>query len=657
MTTSKSKKNTSSKSGSKTIKFKRRKIEMPDEDPIKDLMELYEESDGQESGEDILHHEEKANLKTLIQDTRKKKKKRFIILLSVLLFVFALAAAAGFIFFSAKQTFEDQTLMIEIEAPDEVQIGEEFEYLIKYQNLGNVDLTKPRLMLQYPHGYLLEKATPEATNHQWHLEILSPGDKGEVKITGRIIDEVDREQKLSAKITFEPSNFHSQFSKETSYNVILREPEIQIVNSFPSNITLGQKMAIETKLKNNSEIKFENLKIQYQYPENFELKNSNPEPFDENNTWFINELPELTESNDLKLEGMFDSGLTFSNEEARQQEFTVQILIAGKDEQYYTVKEEKFSAKIIEQAINTYLIVNGSTESKNTELGKTLAFSVIAKNNGDQTYENVTLKTVINCQPIDVLDWSRINDEYYGKINKTDDGKEISWNKNQISALSKLEPNSEVTINFTIPVKNISDFTDTDSSTVGQVKIISQSNLVLDSGVENSKPITSSPVTLALNSNINVGVKALYYFDDGTPIGSGPLPMEAGQITKLRVFWDISNDIHEVKDLTIATTLPDHVFWTDESNVSSGKITYDQYTRKITWNINQLPESVEEEHASFTIEVQPTAEHVNQIIKILGNTTLAGKDSYTEDLIIRTKNIVTSALEHDQYAETNGTIQ
>jgi len=648
----------------KTPHFKRKKIKYEEKDPIEELMDLYEEEniDGEQMTGEISEKKDSKEdndktLKNLIEIDRTKRRKKFYLISLVVLVILAGSALAGFLFFANQKTFEQQTLNLEIAGPEKAKIGEEFEYLITYQNLGEIELQNSRLIVQYPHGLIVTKTEPELTNHKWVLGNLESGDKGEIIITGSIIDEIDRDQKLTATITFEPSNFHSEFSKETNFSIVLEKPEIEIINTSPSNVTPGQKLSLKTKLKNKGEVAFQNAKLEYIYPENFDLTSANPGAFEDNNKWILSEIPETSNSQEILLNGNFPSDMAFKNDEDRKQSFAVNFYLPGKDGQYHLINQEEFEIKIIDQAVNTYLIINGSTENKNIELSQTLTFSLIAKNNADQTYENVEIKTVINSQPSEILDWNEIEDDYYGKIEKTEAGKEITWTKDQISELQSFEAGNEVVINIVIPVKDFAAIDSNNLETVGQTKINAYSQINLFPSLETDvKPIKSSVIDLTLSSNANIGIKALYYYDDGTPIGIGPMPFEAEKQTQLKVFWDISNNLHELEDIKVTTTLPEYVNWPDEKNVSAGEIEFDSNSQKVTWEINRLPESVNEAHANFAIQVTPKIEHIGELIKLTGNTTFSAKDTAIDSLIIRTKNIITSALEMDDYAETDGKV-
>ena len=640
--------------------FSRHEIKYPEDNPIKDLVKLYEQDEidnNNEEDDSQGYHEtiSDKSLKSIIENNRKKHKKRLFIWILLILFALASSALAGFIYFSNNKNFEQQNLSLSISGPEKIRIGEEFELTIHYQNLGQIDLLNSKMYLQYPHGFIVEKQSPEPVNHNWPLGNLAVGDGGEIIVSGMIIDELEQDQKITANLIFEPSNFNSQFSKDASFSLLTEEPDLEIKATIPSNITLGQKINIKFKLENKTDLVFNNVKIKVQYPENFIFQSAQPSSFEDDNQWLIAELEKSTDSKEFIIEGYFPTELKFNNEDERQQKFIFDLYLPGNDDIDYKVQTEEINTKIIDQAINTYTIINGTTENKNVELGQTLEFSLVCKNNGDQNYENVILLANINTEPTDVLNWNKIDDEYFGKINKTDQGKSITWDKSQISELANFAPGQELKIDFSIPLYNFNDLTNVTS--LGNVKITASSALDISSHLgTKTEPVKSSDVLITINSDLDLGNKLLYYYEDGTPIGSGALPFQVNEPTTVKVFWDLSNDIHEMENINVSATLPDYVEWINEKYISTGDLSYDPITSKITWLINRLPESVKEAHANFSIKVTPKATQAGQIIKLLGNTTLSSKDTITQATVIKTKNILTSALEFDQYAETDGIV-
>ncbi|MBT5338056.1 hypothetical protein HN858_03690 [Candidatus Falkowbacteria bacterium] len=647
------------KNKNKTLVFKRKKIEYPEENPIKELIELYEEQDidDQHQGLDsVSDSEQDLSLRTLINKDRKKRKKRFIIFSLIVLLLLAGSALAGFLYFSSNKTFEKQSLELTIEGPEKIKIGEQFDFIINYQNLGEVSLLDSRLHVQYPHGLLIEKLEPEPVNHAWQLGELEIGDNGQITISGSIIDEIEEEQKIIVKLTFQPSNFNSEFTKEATFSLITQAPELEFITNYPSNITPGQKINLKTKIKNEAKLDFYNAKLQITYPDKFTFQSANPTTYEDDNQWIIADLNQSSQSKEILVEGFFDADMNILSDNDRTKTFLLELLLLGNEEQYFKVHEEELSIKIIDQAINTYTIVNGTTENKNIELGQDLDFTIISKNTGEQDYNNLILTTTINSQPVDLLNWNKIEDDYYGKIEKTETGKQITWDKTQIPELATLATGQEFSLDFSLPLNTFADLDSINSLGKASLDVFSSLDLSEHLGVK-TEPVTSSHVILTINSDLDLGTKALYYFEDGTPIGSGPLPFEVGKKTTIKVFWDLSNDIHEIENITVNASLPEYAEWPDESYVSTGEINYNSNTNKITWEINRLPETVKEAHANFAIVITPELEDAGKIIKLTGNTTLSAKDSVSEDTIIKTKNILTSALELDQHAETDGIVQ
>ena len=645
---------------SHSLKFKRKKLKTPKKNPIKELMSLYDESD--ELLELSVTNEQETEvstpLKTLIEVTRAKKKKRFIFSILFTFFIFASTAFAGFLYFDKHKTFKQENISFEILAPNQAKIGEPIEYIIKYQNIGDVVLNNTKITIQYPHGLLVEATEPEINNHHWDIGDLDLYQSGEIKILGRIIDELDREQKLTTRITFEPSNFSSPFSKEIDINTLLEQPEIEFIVEYPATSTLGQKISINTQIKNKDDLGYEKPIFQIIYPEGFEYLASQPKPLEENKKWEMDILAPKSEDKEFSLEGKFPSDLVFKTDADRNKLFKVQVQALGADKQYHLVAEKEFIIKITDQALLAYLIINGSSENKNIELSNILTYSIVVKNNGSKDYEDIEIKIIIDSTPFDIIDWEKIFDDNFGQIKKTNKGKEIIWTGADINKLEILAPGKEVVISFTVPVKSYDLVKDTNMENLGDTKIFNTAEIHLG-GETNADvpPLKSNPVVLNLSSNLDLEAKALYYYDDGTPIGSGPYPPEPGKTTQVHVFWNITNDIHEVQDISVTANLPAHVTLVKSTNPSIGQFEFDNTNHQLTWTIGTLPRTLQSAECNFAIEFTPNEKQSGKILQLLSNTTLTGKDAVTDAQIIKTQNILTTALEQDEYVAGSGSVK
>jgi len=651
------KKNTEQHKNSKntkhsSIKFKKKQIQYPEENPVDELMSLYEDEIAPEEKE-----QEQFSLKEIIEQKRRSHRTKMIFLFLFILVLLAAASLAGFFYFNEYKPSANENLRLEIEGPETITTNETFEYKIAYDNIGEVDLNNCKLTVQYPHGFILESSAPESGNHRWELGNLYTYDKGEIVIKGKIIDDTDIEQKLVVNFNFQPSNFHSDFTKSAHFSTVLEKPEMEIISSQLANVSLGQKFEIKAKIDNKSEIAFENIRISFVFPESFEIENQSPET-DEENTWVFEDLLERNQSPEILVSGAFKNDLTFSNQESREQNFAITVSIPDADEQYHVIEEKEFTIKIIDQAIATYLIINGSSENKNIELENNLTFSLILKNNGDQTFENISTRAVIDCDPLDILDWEQISEEVQSRLENTDIGKTLTWTGSQIDKLKKFGPGDEEIITFSVPLKSYNDLADESSYSLGQTEITALAQVILSSEADSAVPtIESSPIKLKINSDLYLDSKALYHYEDGNPIGEGPWPPKAGEKTKLNVFWELNNHLHDLEKITVSAKLPENINWAGSKNTSVGEIEYNAIENEVVWTINWLPQSVNTAKSNFAINIEPDQSQIGEIVELLGITTVSAKDKFTDDIIIKTAKNINSTLENDDFVTSAGKVE
>ena len=144
------------------------------------------------------------------------------------------------------------------------------------------------------------------------------------------------------------------------------------------------------------------------------------------------------------------------------------------------------------------------------------------------------------------------------------------------------------------------------------------------------------------------------YFDkDNVPVGTGPLPPKVGQTTNLRVYWNLTNDLHELNDATVTYNLPEGVSFADNARTSMGNVAYDSASNKITWNIGLLPLAVYTASAEFSIAITPTAADLNKIMVLSNGSVAAAVDGETQATITKNTKPQTSKLDDDDIAGLN----
>lgn len=580
-----------------------------------------------------------------IMDKRKKRKKRLIII-SAFAFLLIIAAASvfGFIYFNKKRQFAEDKIKLEILGPDKATAGDEISYLINYKNEGEIELNDIALYVKLPSGFNATEKIPQTENTTWHIDNLDINENGQIKIKGNLIDQPDTEQKIKAVISYIPENFSSEFSKTALFSTQLNPLQLNTEINHPNQAVPGQKFNITITYNNETANDYDKLILKLITPSEFEILQTTPEA--KNQEWLIENIKAESETEKILIEGLFNKDLNLDEVE-RNQQFKLQISYPGKFDEKFIQKEKEFSISLSDQKVTTYLIVNGKTENSSSFYGKELNCSAIFANSGDEPLENLTANVIVEQDPVQVLNWE---DSLLagGEINDTEIGHKISW------SIDNLANQEEKIIDFQIPIKKLTALENFSYDSLGEQLIKMHTSLNLP---EKDMEIKGSTIEINFNSDLSLGVKALYYDSFGNEIGSGPLPPKTGETTTYRIFWDISNNLHELADLTITTSLPSKVKWHGNEELSAGQITYNSDTDEIIWEINRLPQNINEAHANFELSLTPESEDAGKLMKLTETTNVEAKDAYTNDTIILSTNPISTNLEFDEKGKEKGVVE
>jgi uncharacterized repeat protein (TIGR01451 family) len=603
---------------------------------------------------------EETNDETLIADMIEKKRARRRFLLSRFGIIggaaLLLAGIIGFFYFGQYQFFAEEKVAFSLVGPETAAVGETVTYFVKYANQGEIELKNVKLLFQTPTGLANIQTAPPTSGRSFELGNLAPGVAGEVKILGNLIAAPGSIQKLTATLIFVPNNFNSEFSEVKTWNTTLRPIDFAATFEAPTTTVPGEKINLELRYKNSTLENIPKIKIRLIAPAGFTLLKSEPK-ITRDDFWEITDFPPGAEK-DLLLYGQFAADLSFANDGERTREFKFQFYSGDSRGEYLLQQEPLIALKIVDQALGVNLIVNGGSANRNVNWGDKLNFTIIYKNKGAAEIKNVNAAVVIDARPADFLAWEQINDPEFGQITTTDAGKMILWTRAQIPGLASLPAHGEGAIDFSLPIKN---FADLQQSAVGDYTgstLTARAILIpIDASQAELPKIETSPLILSLNSDLNFTNRAAYYFTDGTPLGSGPIPPTVDRETEYLVFWELKNKIHEVENITVSAVLPEQISWRNNFSISTGEVKYDEATRAVSWTINRLPTTSGPASLTFHLALKPTAADVGKLMKILNNATLTATDLVTRDTITITSNILTTNLETDKFGRGQGIVE
>jgi len=555
-----------------------------------------------------------------------------------------------------------------VKAENEVAAGEEFFYTVDYKNLERVDINNVEIKLIYPKNFIFLDSEPFAAERKdtWHFDRVAAGSGGSVKIKGKIIGIVDQRNILLADITWTPANFSSEFKKSFSFENIIKAGGIEFSFVNSTSALVGDENEIIIKYKQDEESYINNFRLTidsadnvdfspnsglYQGAEKEYIKYAKP------GVWEVSEASK--EEREIKIKFKFIEKVSDSQDVIMKFEHLIMNgggASAGSAKEYYLFKEEIINYEVIKSDLNLNLIINGSQLDQGIDFGQTLNYSIVYANKGQAEMKNIVIMAVLESE---FLDWSSLSDKNSGQARDNT----ISWSKEELPLLESLDMNDEGVIDFSIQVSPLSDI---DLNKTYQVKSYAQYSIggAPDNAEEEAdakegesrEDTRSNTIINKINSDLQLDEQARYFNDDNIAVGSGPLPPKAGETTSYKIYWTITNNLHELSDLQVIAGLPAYVQWDNKNRASVGDIQYDSETGNVVWKIGRLPNTIYRADAEFNISITPTADDINKIMVILPGTIAQAIDYETKDSINKTVSAKTTKLEDDEIVESDGRV-
>jgi len=623
------------------------------EDEIEDsLGEIYKEENG-----DV------ANVKKL--DIKKKHGFFFWFFTAIFIIAGLASAAYSAYYFYQNSGVDSQAVDLAIESEEAIIAGEEFFYTINLKNLERVDIKDIEIRLTYPANFIFLDSQPAANlrNDTWNFSLLPSHRSDTIKIKGKIIGPAKQTNIILADMTYMPVNFSSEFSKSTSFENVIKDTGLEFTIINANSALVGEDNEIIVKYKANKENYLNNFRLTIESTNdqteeqinNIEFSEVDEEELEKAKQelvgpgiWQINEVEEKEQ--DIKVKVKFKDKVSDSQDLIFKFEYEAG---AEENKQFYLFYEEVISLEIIKSDLNLTLIINGSQADQGVDFEETLNYTIAYANKGETKMTDVVIMAVLES---DFLDWVSLDDQKHGNVSDNS----ISWSKEEIPDLESLTKNDEGIINFSIKV--VQAEAEIDPSKDYQVKSYIQysiGELVVD-GAEEDKEIRedrrSNTIINKINSDLQLNEQVRYFNDDNIAVGSGPQPPKIGETTSYKVYWVITNNLHELNDLLVSAELPHYVKWEDKNRASVGNFEYNEQSHKITWQIGRLPLSVYKADAEFNISITPEEADKNKIIVLMPGTIIQAIDAETKAAINMSGKAKTTKLDDDSIVNDDGRV-
>lgn len=580
---------------------------------------------------------------TKIEHRRTSRLTSFLLRFVLFLLFLTLISLAGFFWWqSGSGTNSEKPLQANFALTTPFISGTSNCFKLNYQNIGRVPLSALSVSINLPKTFTLQSANPGAAeeNH-WILSPLSADSDGSINLCGVFRSPLPSAEKLQAVFTYRAANFSSDFQDIVGTEVAINQSSLETTIVGPTETVVGDETAYTIQVKNSGPEKNEKIQTRLILPSSFTIKNAEP-AFSEENTsiWDIPSL-ETGVTQEIKFTG------TFTNLASGLLPIVVETGFLNNNT-FQKQNETKTETNVIGGELAFHLIINGSEKDQTVDPGGRLRLSLDFTNQGQENINDISfiLEFKTNGQDLP-LDFTA-SDLTNGSLS----GSTITWNKNNNPALASLTPttagviDSTLVLSETFTEKTADNFTVQVKATIGQI-----------GSLITAKTVSSTPVTIKINSDASLLAEARYYDADGAPLGSGPLPPKVEQTTTYRIFWTIANNLHDLKNTKVTMALPANVSWTNNLQADEGSLTFNETTRQINWQLDQLSKDKKTISAWFDVAITPETNNVGSFFILANPASFEATDTFTNDLVHGSIDALTTALPNDNLAAGKGVVE
>ena len=566
--------------------------------------------------------------------------------LKIILFLLysAIIIAIGYLGYRYYISYQakDDLFTVVVEADKNLTAGREFAYTISYHNKGRLALEDVEIKAEWPKSFIFRGADPATTSlNVWHIGHVPAEGSGQIVVKGILLNKIGENNQVHLTSSFRPVNLSSAFVINTTYNVILTDSVLAVGISAPDVLAIGRDNEVIISYQEKEESLVDNVQLIMNDVDWAEVKLFDGDQEIQSTGNFRWTLP--TPSSELKSLKLV---IKPSEQESRLEILSFR-LETNIGEQSYLIDSRDFDCHLVNSRLNLLLKINDSNADSGVFAGTPLNYRIDYVNQGDTTLKDV--KIIASLEGA-WLDWSSLKDSQQGQIK----GQTIIWSKKEIPSLALLKPGASGSIHFSINVKDWQNGDKNDSGEIRSYAYYQIGDKVIEKPTDEEK---SNTIINQLNSDLSLTESVVYFNEDNIAVGSGPVPMVVGETTNLKVYWRISNSLHDLRDVEVIGELPDYVDWGGKNHSSVGELSYDADSRQVKWHIDRLPANSQEVSGDFSISVTPRPDQKNQIIVVLPGSTITAIDNVTQARLEFTTQAKTSRLEDDTIVQTDGLVQ
>jgi len=547
-------------------------------------------------------------------------------LIKVIIILTIILGVAGFWYYQ-RNIYSKEILRVEILGPEEVEMAQEIEYIVKYKNNGNIRLEEPKLIFEYPKNSIVvgeeirsenQEALPQeevSPRQEKELEDIYPGQERTFHFKARLLGRENEAKIAKAWLSYKPKNLKTRYESATTFTTLIKSVPLTFEFDFPSKVEPGRKTLFRLNYFSNIDYPISNLRVRIEYPAGFEFFESQPKSLGKTE-W---EIPLLNKAGGGRIEV---SGILRG--EVQESKIFRANLGIWQEGEFVLLKETTKGIEITRPSIFLSYQINNSPQYSACP-GDYLYYEVFFKNTGEEALENLFLVVQLEGG---VLDFDTLQ-AGAGQFQK--DSNSIIWDHITVPQLRLLSSMEEGKVGFWVRVKD--DFS------------------LKNPQIKTKISLSEAKEEFITKINTKLVISQRGYFNEGAFKNYGPLPPRVGSTTTYIIFWQAKNFYNNVKNLKVKANLPLQVRLTGEISSKEAKFSFDSASREIVWEIGELTAgkgiSGPGPEISFQVALTPDSAQRREIPELISQVRIIGEDIWTGEKVEATADPVNASLPDD----------
>jgi hypothetical protein len=554
---------------------------------------------------------------------------------------------AAIMFLTGGNTVSNTDIEINVLGTSFASGGEELPLQVEIVNKNQSTLELADLFVEYNKG----GDSTSGAKHVRELNSLGTITAGKTITKSLFVTLYGQEgsvQDVTFTLQYRLRGSNAIFVKKNVFPVTINSAPVALSVEAPSSVTPNQTMTFTVKTVSNAKNPLSGMLLRVDYPNGFKFEKAVPSPDAYTNVWKLGDLAPGAER-EIVITG------TVYGTDGEDRAFHVYTGSASANDSTkigVTYNSMLSTIALVKPFLSANLALNGSSDATiPVDSASTVSGTIRYSNNLSTQVTNAEITLALSGNALDPAGVSA-QDGFYDSSRKI-----IIWNGTTDKNLASIQPGDQGTLSFTLTVLPL----------LSASSPVSSPSIKLAVSIKGTQPQeggTASEVknfethTAVVSSDLGFAANAFYA--SGPFSNTGSIPPKAGTPTTYTITWSVTNSSNPLATALATAALPPYVDWVGTISPTTAPLTFDPGARTVRWNIGSVPPgtglSGPSKSVSFQVRLNPSTSQVGSIPKLVLDTAVTARDTFTGEALTMTRPAVSTVLENDGGFSSGGGI-